>query len=117
MTMFRVASQFTDAPGGRYYSDGRFSGEEFREEYLLDLVDEAVKAGQTVTFNFDGVQGMPTSFLEEAFGGMVRARPQYTEQVVAATVRIEAPDTPKLWPYVKFAQDAITRQFKKKQRR
>lgn len=32
--VIRIAEEFTDAPGGRYISDGPFSGEQFRKEML-----------------------------------------------------------------------------------
>lgn len=64
-----IAEQFTDTPGGRYRTDGKFSGQEFREDLLLP----AFGSGASVTVNLEGVMGLPPSFLEEAFGGLVRA--------------------------------------------
>ena len=64
-----VAKQFTRLPGARYISLGPFSGEEFRQRFLL----EPLKQGKTVIVELDGVRGYGSSFLEEAFGGTVRA--------------------------------------------
>lgn len=63
-----VAKQFTKLPGLRYIRLGPFSGEDFREKFLI----EPLRQGKTVTVELDGVRGYGSSFLEEAFGGAVR---------------------------------------------
>ena len=63
-----VATQFTKLPGLRYIRLGRFSGEEFRQKFLI----EPLRSGQSVVVELDGVRGYGSSFLEEAFGGAVR---------------------------------------------
>jgi STAS-like domain of unknown function (DUF4325) len=107
MTVYVVAEEFTPDIGGRLYSDGDFSGEEFRETVLAKLVERAVEEGRELHINFDGVTGMPPSFLEEAFGGLFRHRPDLPVQKVLRLVKIEAPNSPKLWPYVRFAENAM----------
>lgn len=49
-------------------SDGPYSGERFRDEFLVP----SLRAGRSVRINFDGARGYGSSFLEEAFGGLVR---------------------------------------------
>lgn len=63
-----IAKDFSPTPGGRYRADGRWSGEEFRETFLVP----ALRAGNSVEVDLDGPLGFTTSFLEEAFGGLVR---------------------------------------------
>lgn len=63
-----VARDFSRYPAGRFKTDGPYSGERFREEFLIPAVD----AGEKVTIDLDGVRGFGSSFLEEAFGGLVR---------------------------------------------
>jgi hypothetical protein len=70
-----VAEDFSKFPAGRFYSDGPFSGERFRVEILLP----ALKAAQVVVVNLNGVSGYGSSFLDEAFGGLVR------EKILSAT--------------------------------
>lgn len=69
--VINIATDFTKTPGARYYSDGPYSGQQFREEklkeYFKDPDDERV-----VTVDLDGVKGYAPSFLEESFGGLVR---------------------------------------------
>lgn len=60
--------EFSKYPGPRYIHLGEFSGEEFRQSKLIP----ALIQDDNVTVNFDGVYGYGSSFLEEAFGGLVR---------------------------------------------
>ena len=68
MKTIRIAVDFSDTPGGRHYSDGPFTGEEFREK-CIEPIFRALKKGEKLLIDFDGAYGYPTSFLEEAFGG------------------------------------------------
>lgn len=63
-----VARDFSRTPGGRYYSDGPASGQQFRTEVLIPLLQQHPR----VIVELDGARGYPSSFLEEAFGGLVR---------------------------------------------
>lgn len=67
--MITIARDFSPYPGGRLRTDGPHSGQEFRE----DVLARAFHAPGRVTVCLDGVEGLPVSFLEEAFGGLVRA--------------------------------------------
>jgi hypothetical protein len=69
MVRINIALDFSKFPGGRYRRLGKFSGEEFREDRLLP----ALRAGEKVEVVLDGTAGYGSSFLEEAFGGLVRA--------------------------------------------
>ena len=66
-TMISVARDFSKYPAGRFRQDGKFTGEAFREDFLLP----ALKKGD-VEVDLDGTLGYGSSFLEEAFGGLVR---------------------------------------------
>lgn len=69
-----VARDFSRYPGGRYKQDGDFSGEAFREDVLVDALRAARASHGHVFVDIDGAAGYPSSFLEEAFGGLVRER-------------------------------------------
>lgn len=73
-----VAKQFTKLPGGRYVRLGPYSGEEFRTRFLVD----PLRGGKTVVVELDGVRGYGSSFLEEAFGGVVRELNLETDDAV-----------------------------------
>lgn len=68
MTKLRIAD-FSEVPAGRFRTDGPFSGQRFREEVLLPILQQP---GQ-VEVRIDGTAGYGSSFLEEAFGGLVRS--------------------------------------------
>ena len=117
MTTRNFADEFTDDPGGRYYDDGEFSGQEFRERHLVDWVAEALRLGTKLYIDFDGVTGLPTSFLEEAFGGLVRKHPEWTYEELARTIILRAPNSPELWPYLRYADEAMRKAAAKRDKR
>lgn len=67
MTIF-VAKEFTKMPCVRKREDGIKSGEEFRDDILVP----ALSSNEQVTVDLNGVLALGSSFLEEAFGGLVR---------------------------------------------
>ena len=66
--MINIANDFSRAPAGRYIDDGPNSGQRFRDQFLVP----ALSAHQHITLEMDGTRGYGSSFLEEAFGGLVR---------------------------------------------
>lgn len=66
--MINVSQSFTKMPCVRYRHDGVFSGQEFREDVLVP----ALKTGSKVVVDLNGVLALGSSFLEEAFAGLVR---------------------------------------------
>lgn len=64
---FRVADRFI-CPGPRYIYLGDNSGEQYR-----NVIIDAVLSGDEVIIDLDGTEGYGSSFLEEAFGGLIRA--------------------------------------------
>lgn len=69
MNKIIISTDFSDTPGGRLKKEGAFSGESFRETILLPAYNEST---EKLIINFDNCFGFATSFLEEAFGGLVR---------------------------------------------
>lgn len=86
MTTLSVAQQFSKFPGGRFRRISENSGEEFRER----LLEPAVKGDEKVIVNLDGVVGYGSSFLEEVFGGIVRAMRWMSRDQVNSHLGIEA---------------------------
>lgn len=66
--VIKVGQDFHYAPAGRSTNDGPFSGEAFRKRILVP----ALKASDSVVVELDDTEGYGSSFLEEAFGGLVR---------------------------------------------
>ncbi|WP_065357642.1 STAS-like domain-containing protein [Kluyvera georgiana] len=65
-----IARDFSKTPFGRFVSDSPYSAEKFRKDFLVP----ALKTGdQEIVIDFNGIAlGVGSSFLEEAFGGLVR---------------------------------------------
>lgn len=68
MVRIDVGRDFSPTPGPRLRTSGPWSGEEFRERFL----EPPLRRGDVVEVDLDGVVGYTMSFLEEAFGGLVR---------------------------------------------
>ena len=64
----KVATDFSKFPAGRHEKDGPHTGEGFRKKFLSNNITEFDK----IIIDFDGTLGGGSSFLEEAFGGLVR---------------------------------------------
>jgi hypothetical protein len=107
MRSVSIARDFSSTPGGRFNRDGPFSGEAFRTRYL----EPAIDAGETIEIDLDHVAGLPSSFLEEAFGGLLRTRAGLSA-VVRKSVIVRAAE-PDLQPYValinRYMDEAMAR--------
>ena len=66
MKIISIANDFSPVPAGRSQKDGPNSGERFRGQLLLP----SLNSGATCV-KLDA-EGYGSSFLEEAFGGLVR---------------------------------------------
>lgn len=67
-----ISKEFSKFPGPRFENEGKFSGEDFRENFLERKFAEALESNSILVVNLDGGAGYGTSFLEESFGGLVR---------------------------------------------
>lgn len=68
MMTIRIAEEFSRYPAGRYLKDGPYSGESFRKKFL----EPNIAIHEKIVIELDGTRGYGSSFLEEAFGGLVR---------------------------------------------
>jgi hypothetical protein len=71
MNKLRIAD-YASSPGGRFISDGDFSGEWFRDQILAPALLAVKDKSEKLEVELDGTSGYGSSFLEEAFGGLVR---------------------------------------------
>ncbi len=67
-----IAKEYSAYPAGRDDADGPFNGSRFRRDFLLPRYRLAVENGVDLVVSLDGVMSFGSSFLEEAFGGLVR---------------------------------------------
>lgn len=101
MFTIEVGKDFSRTPGGRKYADGPDSGELFRERFLAPKLFDCVNQGTKLTVILDGPRGYLSSFLEEAFGGLVRSG-RFTKKQLADHLTVKAND-PFYETYVKLA--------------
>ena len=106
MKQIDIAKDFSDTPIGRYDpEDGPVTGERFREELLYP----ALKQHGEVNVVIDGTEGYGSSFLDEAFGGLVR-KGYYTAKQLEDSLKIECnnPDFTiyrgLIWKYITEAK-------------
>jgi hypothetical protein len=108
MSTIRVADH-ARSPGGRYEADGPFSGEWFRETILRPAFSNSLQSGEKLVVELDGTSGYGSSFLEEAFGGLIRTRAFEPEVVrenllVVAKTRLFAPYKALVDRYIRDAR-------------
>ncbi len=91
--VINIAKDYTRCPGARYESEGDYSGERFREDFLAPRLKEAIETGVKLEVVLDGSAGYSTSFIEESFGGLIRTN-HYTLQEVKEKIIIISDEDP-----------------------
>lgn len=98
MIHIKIATDFSDAPGGRFAHEGTASGEEFRVKILEPKYLEAKANNTFVEIDFDGGYGYLPSFLDEAFGQLAK---KYSVDDVLGRLKFISNDEPNLIDRVK----------------
>lgn len=71
-TILISIAKFSKYPSGRDDNDGTYNGERFRTDHLVPVLSDALQGGKKVVISLENVMSFGSSFLEEAFGGLVR---------------------------------------------
>jgi len=87
----KISTDFTDAPGARYYKDGDNSGQEFYEKILKLSFEQCVANNEKLVVDFDDCYGFPSSFLSESFG---RLSDEFGADQVLATLEFISEQDP-----------------------
>jgi hypothetical protein len=89
-----LARDFSPYPAGRFSTDGDFNGEIFREKILVPKLKETISRGaaEKLIIDIDGVRSFGSSFLEEAFGGLIRLK-HFTKKEVLNRIEIRTKKT------------------------
>lgn len=97
-----IAKEYSRTPAGRHYSDGSYTGERFREEFLYPALTE----NDDVEINLDDTLGLGSSFLEEAFGGLIRERDMSLRELQEKLHIISSRSlyVNRIWHYIEHAQ-------------
>jgi len=96
-----IAEDFSRFPAGRFKDDGAFSGERFR-----DVLVERLRSAEKLVIDLDGTMGYGSSFLEEAFGGLVRTC-AFSAATLHARIEFRATDkslVAEVWSYIDAAK-------------
>ncbi|MDO5059207.1 MAG: STAS-like domain-containing protein [Neisseria sp.] len=86
-----VAKDFSRFPAGRRIADGPYSGEVFLQEKLLPQLQKEDK----LRIVLDGTIGYGSSFLDGAFGGLVRLK-QWPLPVLMQKIELVSEEEPNL---------------------
>lgn len=97
-------TQYTRFPGPRYKKLGKGSGEEFRDEFLWPSLEK----DKQLIVDLDGAVGYGSSFLEEAFGGLIREHNLQADDVSFLMGHIKSENDPTLVDEIRgYMQDAL----------
>lgn len=81
-----IARDFSVFPAGRDDKDGPDNGSKFRETMLRPQLEAAIRLQKKLVVSLDGMMSFGSSFLEEAFGGLVRQG--MTEKDIARSLEV-----------------------------
>lgn len=88
--VLKISEIYHKMPMGRNYpEDGDWTGDRFRKEFLEPIFDKY----QKIIIDLDDLYGCPSSFREEAFGGLARI---YGIQEVLDKLEFRTSDFPNL---------------------
>ena len=98
MRTIKMSRDFSPCPGGRSREDGPWCAEAFREDMLRPALDSE----DVVVLELDSAEGYGSSFLDEAFGGLVRSG-RFTAEGLHRKLRFESRDESlvrEIWSYI-----------------
>ena len=87
---YSIANSFSKYPAGRFKTDGDYSGERLRK-----IIEPMLRESDSVVIDITGTEGFGSSFLEEAFGGLIRSG--WSLNDVEAKLEIKADDTTEFY--------------------
>ena len=70
--IINISKDFSAFPAGRVPDDGKFNGHDFRVNVLLPELTKALEDKTYVVVDLDGLKSCGSSFLDSAFGGLIR---------------------------------------------
>ncbi|MCT7551959.1 STAS-like domain-containing protein [Aliarcobacter butzleri] len=86
----KISTEYSKTVKGRYHpKDGKYTGQRFREEFIEPIFEEYDK----IIIDLDDLYGCPSSFREEAFGGLAR---KFGKSAVLSKLEFICTDEPPL---------------------
>lgn len=102
----KISTDFSRIPGARKPDEGDSSGEEFREKILRPKLLEAINKKEKLEIDLDGTAGLGTSFLEEAFGGLIRVDQLEYETIINTMIFISKEDPEYIKEILSYLKEA-----------
>ena len=87
METLKISTDYSEFPGGRYSEDGLGNATDFREKYLIPMLEK----NRPFMIDLNGVVSYPVSFIDEAFGGLVRMK-RYTSEQLMKLIKFHSTD-------------------------
>lgn len=106
--IYKISKEYTETPGGRCINGGKYSGEDFRNNHLIPLIERCKEQEETLIIDLDDGYGYSTGFLEETFGGLIRKG--YTQETlnIISFISNEEPELiDTILTYIKEENDRI----------
>lgn len=106
-----VREDFSRFPAGRFRTDGPYSGQRFREDLLAPRITSALAKKTHVRVVLDGTRGYGSSFLEEAFGGLVRDH-EFSARDLVQSLKLDTSDDSlraEILDYIKAAGEIASK--------
>lgn len=97
MRTIKMSRDFSPHPGGRSRKDGPGCAEAFRDDTLGPALEQ-----EAVALELDCASGFASSFLDEAFGGLVRSG-RFSAEELHEKLTIESRDASlvrEIWSYI-----------------
>lgn len=105
-----IAKTFSPYPVGRDEHDSAFNGKKFRTEILAPAIRKALDEHYQIVIVLEGLESVGSSFLEEAFGGLVRDE-NFAANELKSVLKFDYE-----WPGFKIPEEQIWDHIKKAQR-
>jgi len=96
--LISVPKDFSKTPGTRYIKQGPCSGEKFRTSCLIPALEKY----DLLIVDLDGTAGYGSSFIDEAFGGLIR-REGFNAEDLLRRIKIKSDEEIELIADVKKA--------------
>ena len=101
-----MAEDFSRFPAGRFISDGEFSGEKFRKDFLVPNL----RKDEVLEIDLTGLGGVGSSFWDEAFACLLLKegfRYEDLENKLKLICNDDITLKPLIWKYIKDAKDMV----------
>lgn len=102
--VINIGRDFGRYPAGRLAKDGPYSGQAFRENFIIPALQ---KAHTKIVVQFDDARGLSSSFLEEVFGGLIRAG--FKSEDILSRIEMQSQDSSLIEEIKEYIKEQASR--------